>query len=160
MKLVRGWPSKRSRMAVAFTFERLPCAASTWKALPASDRMVPTRNAPSSSNRTCFVMSSGPCPLDQVGHVLGKARERVVSALHDALQRAVVIGGRLAVVEHFIAGLDNEPVAPGARHGIHVERGQLAHVVHRELEGLAGVQVALRSEVAREVAMRVHRGIE
>src|SRR4051812_30346720 len=158
MKLVRGWPSKRSRMAVAFTFERLPCAASTWNALPASERMVPTRKAPSSSNRTCFVMSSGPCPFDQVGHVLGKARERVIAALHDALQRTGVIGGRLAVVEDLIAGLDDEPVASGAGHRIHVERGQLAHMVHRELERLAGVQVALRPEVAREMAMRVNGG--
>ncbi len=52
MKADRDWPSKRSNTALAFTLERLPCAASTWQAAPASDRIVPTRNAPSSSNNT------------------------------------------------------------------------------------------------------------
>ena len=57
MKAASGWPSKRSRIASAFTFERLPWAASTWKDAPASARIVPTRNAPSSSKRTCFIDS-------------------------------------------------------------------------------------------------------
>src|SRR5437764_9976065 len=163
MKLARGCPSKRNRMEPAFTLERLPWAASTWYALPASARIVPTRKWPSSSNRTCFVMGvpiSGSRPLDQVGDVLGKARKRVVPALHHALQRARIEGGRLAVVEHLVAGLRDEPVALGTGDARHVQRGQLLHVIHRELEALARVQVALRPQVTREVAVRVHGGVE
>src|SRR5258708_456350 len=141
MKPVSDCPSKRSRIEPAFTFERLPCAASTWKDAPASERIVPTRNAPSSSNRTCFIFAfalrdyssigfddasrSRLRPLYELGDMLGERHQRVVAATHYRVQRALVEGDRVAVVEHHVAGLHEEPVTLRPRDSARIERAQL-----------------------------------
>src|SRR5258708_4185948 len=157
MKPVSDCPSKRSRIAPAFTFERLPCAASTWKDAPASERIVPTRNAPSSSKSTCFIPFPGfggvsrsrLRPLDELGHMLRKRHERVVAATHDRMQRPLVESDRVAIVEHDVAGLHEEPVTLRPRDSARIERAQLVDVPARELEFLARVEVSLRTEVAK-----------
>src|SRR4051794_7385960 len=112
MKLVSAWPSKRNRTFVTLILERLPCAASTWKDAPASPRMVPTRKAPSSSKRTCFMGSLG-SPAHELRHVLGKRSERMVAATDHRLQCAPVELHRFPVVEDVVARLHEEPIALG-----------------------------------------------
>jgi len=158
MKPPSDWPSKRSSTALAFTLERLPCAASTWKAAPASERIVPTRNPPSSSKSTCFMdppRGDGrglARPRHDVGHELREAREGMVPALHHRVEGPRIEGDGLAVVEHLVGRLHDEPVALRAGDRGRVERLELGDVLRREVEALAGVQVLLRAEVSARSA--------
>src|SRR5258706_8635742 len=165
MKLASACPSNRSSTLPALILERLPCAASTCSDAPLSARIVPTRNAPSSSKRICVIRSSVPeeaarGPVHDLGNVFREGDERVIAAAHHRVQRAFVERDRLAVVEHLVGGLEEYPVAFGPRDGSDVEDAKLIDMLRREDERFSRVEVALRPEMAREMAIGMHGGIQ
>ena len=142
MKAASGCPSKRSRIA-----GRLHLRALAVRRLDLEGR-ARLREDRAHAERAVFLEEDllhaayRRAQSTMLGDALGKRHQRVVAAAHHLVQRARVEVDRLAVVEHLVAGLDEEPVALRARDRGRVQRAQLVDVLLRELERFAGVEVA------------------
>src|SRR5688572_20675004 len=104
--------SNDSSTLAALTFERRPWGLSTWKDAGAWASTAPTFRSPSSSYSSCTA------ELDDAGQVARKALQAVVAAFDHDLLGACVARHRAAIVEHLVAGLDQQKVATrrNARH--------------------------------------------
>src|SRR5262247_1782775 len=186
-KSARPASAKRRSTLVAFTFERLPCGASTCSDASCSASTVPTLNSPFSSYRTFMaggasgrtgygvglraaIIAARRCPpralarrgageLEDQRQMLGKAAQRMVAAFDHDLPRTRVLPHRLAVVEHLVARLDEQQIALRVN-GWHIEPAPLLEVRVRQLVFLAGIKVALDTEIALEISLRLHRRVD
>ena len=84
----------------------------------------------------------------------------MVAAAADVLVRAAVERDGLAIVEHLVAGLDEQEVTFGPRDAGDRHRAELVHVLARDLEGFARVEVGLDAERGFERLVRPDRGID
>src|SRR5260221_7567531 len=119
---------------------------------PRETRRPPRRALASWARSDAVPDGVAPGPVHDLGNVLRKGDERVIAALDHRMQGALVERDRLAVVEHFVGGLEEDPVAFGSRDGNDIEKAQLLDMLRRENERFPGVEVALRAEMTLEVA--------
>ena len=84
----------------------------------------------------------------------------MVAALEHGLSRAGVFVHRVAVVEHLVAGLDQQPVALRPADRGHLERTQLVDVAAGEFEALAGIHVVLGADIGAEFERGDHGRID
>src|SRR5688572_4272940 len=142
--------SNDSSTLEAFIFERRPCGLSTWNDAGAWARTAPTFRSPSSSYSSCTA------ELDDARQVARKALQAVVAAVDHHLLGARIARHRLAIVEHLVAGLDQQKVAP-RRDARHVEPLPFTQVRLGKLVRLGGVEVFLRAEVGAQPDVRLDR---
>src|SRR5688572_24872633 len=145
--------SKESRTFAALILERRPCGLSTWNDAGERSSTAPAFSSPSSSYRRCTR------ELQYARQVLREALQAVIAALDHDLLGARVARHRLAVIEHLVAGLDQQQIT-SRRDARHEELLPLREVGLGEFVGLAGMKVLLRPEVGAQADMRVDRRID
>src|SRR5467141_2355258 len=91
--------------------------------------------------------------------MLRKALQAVIASLRDDLFRARIPGDGLAVVEHLVAGLDQQQVAL-RRDALGIEVLPFTQISFGQLVRLTGVEILLRTEVAAKSRVRVDGGID
>src|SRR5260221_5105918 len=97
--------------------------------------------------------------LEDARQVLRKARQAVIAAGNHDLFRAGIALDRAPIVEHLVAGLDEQEIAR-RRDARNIEILPRPQVILSELVRLTGVEVLLRPEIGAQADVWVDRGID